>query len=137
MQLLMLQEQLAGEAETVTRYLFSKQEFNAENVKANAFVDSRNPSELSVFVVTQLPDHDIWLLAKAVRTDKLVKARADLHVADIHAIDSRTALGVLQVFIDGVPHPRHANIKHLPIESSMQRTIAAELANKAKLVRHT
>ncbi len=126
----MVMEIPASFDDTITRYLYSRQNFSSHGVKANAFMDTRNPSELSVCVITGLSEPEIWDIASVIRTDKAVKARADLCVSDIHdiAIEQKSSL---QVLIDGVPHPRHANIKFPPLQDSLRRAIAADLAERS------
>ena len=128
----MTTETLAQETDFVTRYIFDKHLYNSTQAKPNAFIDSRIPGELSVFRINDLEDSAIWELSTAVRADRRVKARADLSVKDVHAIKVSNS-GFLRVFIDGVPHPRHANIKNLPSDISFQRAIAAELSDKSML----
>lgn len=123
----------ANPDDTIARYLYSSQNFSSNGVKANAFIDTRNPSELSVCVTTGLSEPEMWQIASIIRTDKAVKARADLVVSEIHAVSVEQGSS-LQVIIDGVPHPRHANIKFPPLQESVRRAIAAELANKSALV---
>lgn len=125
-------ETLASSDDTVARYLYSSQNFSSNGVKANAFIDTRNPSELSVCVTTGLSEPEIWQIASVIRTDKAVKARADLSVSEIHGISIEQGSS-LKVMVDGVPHPSHANIKFPPLQESVRRAIAAELANKSSL----
>ncbi len=122
-----------GSDGTVARYLYSGQNFSSNGVKANAFIDKRNLSELSVCVTTGLSEPEIWQIASVIRTDQAVKARADLLVREINVVSIERGIA-LQVMIDGVPHPRHANIKFPPLQESVRRAIAAELANQSTLV---
>jgi hypothetical protein len=126
----MVTEISASFDDTITRYLYSRQNFGSHGVKANAFIDTRNPSELSVCVITGLSEFEIWDIASVIRTDKAVKARADLCVSDIQDISIKQK-SFLQVLIDGVPHPRHANIKFPPLQESVRRAIAADLADRS------
>lgn len=118
--------------DSIARYLYSSQNFNSLGAKHNAFIDTRNPSELSVCVTTGLSEAEIWEIASIIRIDKPVKARADLLVSTVQAISNEQGKN-LQVLIDGILHPRHANIKHLPLDKSKQRAVAADLANKSML----
>ena len=76
----------ASDDDSIARYLFSSQNYSSNGVKHNAFMDKRNPCELSVFVKTGLSEEKIWQLASEVRSDKAVKARADLSVQDVKAV---------------------------------------------------
>lgn len=126
-------EILANPDDTVTRYLYSDQNFSSNGVKANAFIDTRNLSELSVCVITDLCEPVIWQIASIIRSDRPVKARADLAVSEINSVSLEQGSS-LHVMIDGIPHPNHANIKFPPLQESVRRAIAAELANKSTLV---
>jgi hypothetical protein len=128
-----MQETLAQTTDSVARYIYTSQHFNNSGAKHSAFIDTRNPSELSVCVITDLPEVDIWKIGTEIRPDRPVKARADLSVSNILNTSNGQG-GFLTVMIDGRPHPRHANIKNLPLEKSQQRVVATELANKSTLV---
>lgn len=127
-----MSERPADPSDTVARYLFSSQYFSSNGVKANAFIDTRNLSELSVCVTTGLTELEIWQIASIIRADKAVKARADIGVSEIYGISTQQGSS-LEVMIDGVPHESHANIKFPPLQESVRRAIAAELANKSVL----
>jgi hypothetical protein len=122
----------ANSDDQTSRYIYSNNDFSSNGVKHSAFVPpTAHPNELSVCITSDLSEAEIWKLAPT-RRDKTIKARGDLIVSGIQEISDEQG-GFLQVLIDGIPHPRHANIKNLPLQKSLQRAVATELANKAKL----
>lgn len=124
----------ANPDDQASRYIYSNNDFSSNGVKHSAFVPPQaHPNELSVCITSNLTEPEIWKIGAETRRDKPIKARADLIVSAIQGISDGQA-GFLQVLIDGIPHPRHANIKNLPLQKSLQRTVAIELANKSKLV---
>ncbi len=131
-----MEEVNAKPTDIVARYLYDSKQFNSNDAKASAFLDKRNPSELSVCVTTDLSEPEIWKIASILRSDKPVKARASLKVSKIYGIALEQG-AALKVIIDGVPHPSHANIKFPPLQDSLRNTIAAELADKSELVHAT
>jgi len=117
-----------------SRYIYSNNDFSSNGVKPSAFVPpAPHPNELSVCITSDLSEAEIWKIGTEARRDKTIKARGDLLVSSIQQISDEQG-GFLQVLIDGIPHLRHANIKNLPLHKSLQRTVAIELANKAKLI---
>ena len=130
----MPEERQAYDTDKISRFIYSSRQYkNSGKIDHSVFMDTRDPSELSVFVTTDLQEGTIWPLATIVRSDRAVRARADLKVRDVHNLHVPNR-GFLQVLIDGIPHPRHANIKNLPTEDAIRRAVAADLANQAQLV---
>ncbi len=119
--------------EQIARYIYSAKCYSSNGVKHNTFVPPKShPNELSVCIIADLAEEEIWKLGAETRKDKPVRARANLMIAEVHEVSDEQD-GYLQVLIDGIPHPRHANIKNIPLQKSLQRTVATELANKSQL----
>ena len=128
-----MSETSANPADIASRYIYSKNDYSSNGVKHSAFVPpSAYPNELSVCIISNLPEPEIWKIGAETRKDKPIKARADMLVSAVQEISDEQG-GFLQVLIDGIPHPRHANIKNLPLQISLQRVVATELAKKSKL----
>jgi hypothetical protein len=126
-------ETLANPDDTLARYIFSSSNFGSGRVKHGAFIPPNDyPNELSVCVTSSLNEDEIWSYSPVI-SEKTAKARADLIVSDVQTISDEQG-GKLGVFIDGNPHPFHANIKSLPLDKSKRRAVAAGLANKSSLV---
>ena len=123
----------ASAEDQISRYIYSKNDFSSNGVKHSAFMPpGAHPNELSVCVITKISEEEVWKIGAETRSDKLVKARGDLLTSDVQATSDEQG-SFLQVLIDGVPHPRHANIKSLPSDKSLQRRVATDLSNKARL----
>ncbi len=119
--------------DTVARYIFSSSNFGGGRVKYGAFIPPNDyPNELSVCVTSSLNENEIWSYSPVI-SEKTANARADLVVSDVQTVSDEQG-GKLGIFIDGNPHPFHANIKSLPLDKSKRRAVAAELANKSALV---
>lgn len=128
-----MMETPANPDDTAARYIFSNSNFGGGRVKHGAFIPPNDyPNELSVCVTSSLKEEEIWSYSPVI-SEKPVKARADLIVSEVQTISDEQG-GKLGIFIDGNPHPFHANIKSLPLDKSKRRAVAAELANKAALV---
>jgi hypothetical protein len=81
----MSDEMPAGTDDIITRYIFSKSDFNsASTVKASAFKPPKDyPNEISVCIITGLSEEEIWRMAQKIRNDREAVARADIKVSDI------------------------------------------------------
>lgn len=127
-----MKETFAKPQDIITRYIYNRKEYSSNGVKYNTFIPPvPYPNELSVCVISGLSEGEIWGLSPPNRRDGL-KARGDLVVSSVSEISDEQG-GTLSVLIDGVPHPKHANIKNMPLEKSLQKVVAIELANKAAL----
>jgi hypothetical protein len=125
----------ASDADKIARYIFERDWLRSNPIKHNVFMpNSKYPNEISVFLVTECSEESIWDIGSRIRTDKEVLARADLKVAEVQKIANGMG-GFLQVLVDGVGHPKHANIKAVPSEKSLMRVVATELAEKAHFVK--
>ncbi len=94
-------------------------------MKPAAFMPHRG--ETSVFRVDGLSNEEVWHIGLhfvGSTRREVLKGRADLQVADVHAIK-------LKVEPDITPHPRHANIIEWPEEKHEQKMLAVRLANVA------
>jgi hypothetical protein len=125
----------ASDSDKITRYIFDRDWLRSNPIKHNVFMpNSKYPNEISVFLITGCSERNIWDIGAGIRRDKDVLARADLRVADVRKVANGTG-GLLQVMVDGVGHPKHANIKAVPSEKSLIRVVATELAEKAHFVK--
>ncbi len=128
-----MDEKPAQPNDTITRYVYSKNDYSSNGVKHSAFMPpGSHPNELSVCIINELSEDDIWKMGQQARTDKMLKARGDLAVSSVLEISDEQG-NHLKVLIDGIPHLRHANIKHLPLEKSLQRAVATQLAQNTSL----
>lgn len=127
-------EILALENDSVARFMYSESNYGNERVKHSLFIPPKEyPSELSVFKINNpvLNEPAIWELADNFgRPDKPVLGRAELSVSHISTINDQQG-GWLKVWFDGNPHPRHGNIKTLPLDRSLRKAIAVELTEIA------
>ncbi len=121
-------ESLKGDI--LTRFIFSKKHFSIKNrtVKYGAFLPPPNSTDLSVFFVLSLTNSEIWEIGRAyVQTEqRKLKARADLSVEDVYAIN-------LKVLPDTQPHELHANITPFPLDKRERTAIARKLAVVSRL----
>ena len=127
-------EEPAQDNEIATRFVNNKNKYSKskKRLKYNAFIDKRNPQEISIFCIKDLlegqKNETIWNLAnKYVYSESIskVKARADIEVAETKKIDN-----IDNVFIDRIPIDRHGNIKYKTNERDICKVIAMELAEK-------
>jgi hypothetical protein len=116
--------------EVTARFLLEPGHFRRDNghAKPKAFQPARRDNRTSVFRTRDLLDSAVWELADryvaAVRGQPVI-ARAELTVVEI------TAVG-LMVEPDRDP-PRHANITGWPSAKDEWKSLAQELAAKARL----
>lgn len=123
--------------DVVTRYIYSHKMYNTKGVKHNAFTPPKPyPNEISVDKINdpQLEENEIWELGQTARKDKSIVARADIKVSDIIALSNDNEGIKLNVFMDGIPHRRHGNIKSIPTLASLRRATTAALAKNSQLV---
>lgn len=119
------------DGETVSRYIVHDRHFSIKNkqVKAAAFeADSRG--EKSVFRVNDLDEAARWGLGvEQVEqgTECRIQARGDIRASEVHA-------EALTFSLDPADHFRHANIVGWPVEKSLMKVKAAQLALKSKFV---
>jgi hypothetical protein len=124
----------APDNEVVTRFVQHNRQIRSldRTIKYTAFLDKRYPQEISVFCIYKLlseqKNDDIWDISKYVYNDSsLAKARADIKVSEIRALDKN-----LDVIIDGKPVDIHANIKYPKLSRDVSKEIALELSKIAK-----
>lgn len=132
----MTAEEYADQSDIVTRYIYTKRYYSQNGAKHGAFTPPTSyPNEISVDKINNpnISDEEIWALGQEARTDKTLYARADINVSDIMILSDEQG-GYLKVLIDGIPHPRHANIKDIPVVESLRKAVTAELANASRLV---
>lgn len=132
-----IRERNLPDDETITRFVFHSKLLGKKGAKYGAFMDNRDPSELSVFKIANLISANklkkIWSLAKYIRTDKPPKARCDLNVGvvkNLHDDTLELSLG-LRVVTEPTTHCRHVNISDIPVEDAQRQLAAQALANKA------
>jgi len=114
--------------ESISRFLFSSNHFNTQNVKYGAFMPAPD-GHASVIRISQINEHEIHLIDSTVVSkspDRLSKGRADF------IADEAFKLG-LKIEVDTKPHPRHANLTNYPSEKSLQKLQAMQLAARSKL----
>lgn len=124
--------------EKITRFIRYNRDFAEPNIVRHAvFLPHKKKTDISVFRISQLPDHEVWRIGlEHVQTDKLpVLARADLFASDVY--DNN-----LKVTPDPQSHEAHANITGFPVEREenktedrkLRRAMARKLAHASKLV---
>jgi len=131
-----LQEYPALPEDQVTRYIYSSSNFSItkKRVKHGAFnLDADQPQDFSVDLITDLADQEVWdYQSESYEGVRKVQARGDLKVGDITQVKGGNN-NFLNVFVNGKPHKRHANIRSSPIAVAHDRAIATELADRASL----
>jgi len=77
-------ETSANPADIASRYIYSKNDYSSNGVKHSAFVPpSAYPNELSVCIISDLTEPEIWKIGAETRKDKPIKARAVTHTISI------------------------------------------------------
>jgi hypothetical protein len=110
--------------ETLTRYVFHRNDIKGGRVKTGAFMPPRN-LRLSVSRIDELSEENIWDIGRNVGnvSGRQLHGRADIRALKVMKIG-------LQINPDNTPE-RHANIIGWPEQESEQLSIAQELANFA------
>lgn len=113
--------------EIVSRYIFSSNHIRNRDfsVKFAAFMP--HGGETSVFRISGLSSEEVWHIGTDFvggNRHQSLKGRADLHVADIHAVK-------LSLQPETTMHPLHANIIDWPEAKHEQKMLALRLANVA------
>lgn len=112
--------------ETLTRFLSDRSHLRADgSVKHNAFLPPKT-GKLSTYWISRLPDDEIWRLGREYVAPYRgpILARADINSLACYELG-------LGVELDGVPHPRHANIVGWDPTTTEHRLRAVKLAAKA------
>lgn len=132
------EEYKACHSDKVVRHVYSKRNISANAVKPNAFIPPNDyPNELSVDKANNpdIEEEQIIELGNNARPDKTLYGRGELMVEDICKLDDGQD-EYLKVLIDGDPHPRHGNIKDIPVNDALRKAVATELSNIAKPIKY-
>ncbi|MCK5296693.1 MAG: hypothetical protein KAJ75_07360 [Alphaproteobacteria bacterium] len=96
---------------------------------------TNSPDEISVIHTTKLKQSEISEIASICLNKEPIVGWAVIKVENINEIKFSGLEKELSVIVDGNPHPRHANIRPIPSDRSLQRRIAIELAEASKFVK--
>ncbi len=118
-------------AESLARFILNKSDYRADGtVRHRIFLPSPKTGQTSVFRIGGLSENAIWGIGD---NEVALKRKPPLSLIGRADIFVRQVLNTgLHIDADYIP-PRHANIANWPIEQSVQRLIAMELAGMAQL----
>ncbi len=115
--------------EVVTRYIFSKSHYSAENRRVKYGAIMPKGDRASVYRTTNLNPSDIWDIGQRFVADpsqRTLYARGDILESDVLEVD-------LTIEPDTQIHLLHANIIGWPDYKAEKILIAKKLADKASL----
>ncbi len=115
-----------NESEKLGRYIYCKRHYRSSDntVKYSALMP-RPYTRLSVFIISDLNESEIWSIGENLRNDMELKGRADIIAANVYK-------SKLDIEVDNNPE-RHAEIVNWPEEESAMKLKAMELAQNAIL----
>ncbi len=126
-------ETVVGDAERITRFIFSDDHYSAVNqrVKYGAFMPAPD-GKASVYRTSECSEEEIGSIdqehVSGKRTDgRKSKARADILAGQVREVK-------LDIVSEPSPHPRHANIERYSSDKSENRIKAMEMAKGAILI---
>lgn len=129
-------EELLQETDIICRIVSQKKKkavnFNTGKVRHSLFcpVPEKHPGEVSVVKTTNLTKEEIK--KQGIALFDSVLGWAEMSVNDIHEIDD-TQGNKLKALRNGDPFYEHTNIKVIPIDRGMQKLVAIDLAEAARL----
>lgn len=116
-------------SEILSRYIFDKIHYRTsdQSVKHTAFMPPPDDLRLSVFRISGLSDHDVWVIGESVgqASRRTLRGRGDIIAAEVRKQD-------LDIDPDNSP-PRHASIVGWPEDKGERTVIAHTLASCATL----
>ena len=127
------------QSDKLTRFIRHNSHCRGGKVQPDVFIPRHNSVDVSVYVISDLLEHQIWNIACNYLTTPTV-ARADIFVENV--CDNK-----LKVIPDNPP-PRHANITPFPeltdptcpknevnlTDKKNRRALANKLANESRLI---
>jgi hypothetical protein len=119
--------------ELTTHFIFAHDQFDSKKcvVKSGAFLPPKD-KRLSIYRILKCSERKIWWFGNWYVTRKRADKKPVLARGDLQALSFINAN--LHITPDGRPHPRHANVEGWPAEKPLQKMIAVNLANNARLV---
>lgn len=125
-----------GNATMLTRFIFNRRHIKNDKIQYAAYIDSRDPSTLSVFDVTKLlsrkKTQSIWKLAILIHTQQC-KGRGDLAAGEIRELCMGCGTSAPAIYTDPMFHPKHVNIAGFPMNEALRQSVAQTLAAHATL----
>jgi hypothetical protein len=117
------------QSSTLSRFIFSRKQYNVDRPKPNAFLPPSTNLAISAIWIDNLSDTEIWRIGDDVvgrARNKPALARADIEAKILADVS-------LTILPDPEPHPRHVNILGWPTEKDERLAVALELCAKSIL----